>query len=147
MAQIWWKCKFSVLLLKNMENQEKSRLFKFLKIDAIIDNLTGLIETRLALAKIELKEELAKIGARVIAMFVFAFLAMMIIIFFSFWMARLFNSLLDSLWLGFAIVTGFYFLILILLVVFRVHILLQNKIEDALIQNVEDDGDDDEGGA
>ena len=36
-----------------MEDQEKSRLFKFLKIDSIIENLTGLIEARLDLAKLE----------------------------------------------------------------------------------------------
>ena len=63
-----------------MEKQEKSRLFKFLKIDAIIENLTGLIETRLELAKMELKEELAKFGARIIALVIFAFLGVMIII-------------------------------------------------------------------
>lgn len=127
-----------------MENQEKSRLFKFLKIDSIIENLTGLVETRLALAKIELKEELAKIGARIIAMVIFSFLGVMIVIFFSFWMARLLNYFLDSMWAGFAIVTGGYFLILVLLIVFKVHIVLQNKLEDAFMQNVDDD--DNEGG-
>ena len=128
-----------------MENQEKSRLFKFLKIDSIIENLTGLIETRLELAKIEMKEELAKIGARIIAMVVFSFLAVMIFIFFSIWMATLLNALIGSMWAGYAIVTGFYFLVLILLVVFKVHVILQAKIEDALMENV--DSDDDEGGA
>jgi uncharacterized membrane protein YqjE len=130
-----------------MENQEKSRLFKFLKIDTIVENLTGLIEARLELVKIELKEELAKIGARVIAGVVFAFLAVMIIIFFNFWMANLLNSLIGSLWAGYAIVTGFYFLILILLIAFRVPKVLQEKIEDSLMQNVDSEDDGDEGGA
>lgn len=129
-----------------MENQEKSRLFKFLKIDTIVENLTGLIEARLELAKIELKEELAKIGARIIAGVVFAFLAVTIIIFFNFWMANLFNSLIGSVWAGYAIVTGFYFLILILLIAFRVPKVLQEKIEDSLIQNVDSEDDGDEGG-
>lgn len=129
-----------------MENQEKSRLFKFLKIDNIIENLTGLIEARLELAKIELKEELAKIGARVIAGVVFAFLAVMIIIFLSIWIATLLNTLIGSMWAGYAIVTGFYFLILILLIAFRAPQLLQEKIEDALIQNVDSEDDGDEGG-
>ena len=129
-----------------MENQEKSRLFKFLKIDSIIENLTGLVETRLELAKIEMKEELAKIAARVIALVIFSFLGVMIVIFFSIWLATYLNSLLGSLWAGYAIVTGFYFLILILLILFKVHILLQAKIEGALMQNVDDEEDDDEGG-
>lgn len=129
-----------------MENQEKSRLFKFLKIDSIIDNLTGLIETRLALAKIELKEELAKIAARVIAMVIFSFLGVMTVIFFSIWLASFLNSLLESVWAGYAIVTGFYLLILILLILFKVHILLQMKIEDALMENVDNEEDEEEGG-
>lgn len=129
-----------------MEKQEKSRLFKFLKIDAIIENLTGLIETRLELAKMELKEELAKFGARIIALVIFAFLGVMIIIFFSFWIATLLNSYIDSRWAGYAIVTGFYFLVLILLVIFKVHVILQTKIEDALMQNVDGEDDDDQGG-
>ncbi len=129
-----------------MEKQEKSRLFKFLKIDSIIENLTGLLEARLELAKIEIKEEVAKIGARIIAAVVFAFLGVMIVIFFSFWMATYINSLLDSLWAGYAIVSGFYFVILILLILFKAHVVLQGKIEDALIQNVDSSEDENEGG-
>ena len=64
-----------------METQEKSKLFKFLRIDAIIENLTGLIEARLELAKIEIKEEVAKTGARIIAGVVFSLLLVMIVIF------------------------------------------------------------------
>lgn len=129
-----------------MESQEKSRLFKFLKVDSIIENLTGLLEARLELAKIEIKEEVAKVGARIIAGIILAFLAVMIVIFFSFWMATLLNSYIESRWAGYAIVTGFYLLVLILLIVFRVHHLIQAKIEDALIQNVDSTDDSDEGG-
>ena len=118
-----------------MEGQEKSKLFRFLKIDSIIENLTGLIEARLALAKLEFKEEIAKLGARIIAGVVFAFLAVMIVIFFSITAAALLNTFLNSLWAGYAIMTGFYLLVIILLVVFKVHIALQQKIEDALIDN------------
>ncbi len=118
-----------------MEGQEKSKLFRFLKIDSIIENLTGLIEARLALAKLEFKVEIAKLGARIIAGVVFAFLAVMIVIFFSITAAALLNTFLNSLWAGYAIMTGFYLLVIILLVVFKVHIALQQKIEDALIDN------------
>jgi len=126
-----------------MDTQEKSRLFKFLKIDSIIENLTGLIDARLALAKLEIKEEVAKIGARIIAGVVISFLAVLIIIFFNFSAATFINSMLDSRWAGYAIVTGFYLIILVLLVVFKVHIALQKRIEDALI-NTEDNDDMDE---
>ena len=122
-----------------METQEKSKLFKFLRIDAIIENLTGLIEARLALAKLELKEEVAKAGARIIAGVVLAFLLVMIIIFVSITLAAWLNYLLDSMFFGYLIVTGFYLLILILLITFKAHIWLQQKIEGMLIDSEETD--------
>lgn len=128
-----------------METQEKSKLFKFLKIDAIIENLTGLIEARLELAKIEIKEEVAKTGARIITGIVLAFLAVMIVIFLSMSLATWFNYLLDSVYLGYVIVTGFYLLVLVLLIVFKVHVWLQQKIEAMLIQPADENESDEQG--
>ena len=127
-----------------MDTQEKSRLFKFLKIDSIIENLTGLIEARLALAKLEIKEEVAKVGARIIAGVVFAFLAVMIVIFFSMALSTYLNTILESRWAGYGLVTGFYFIVLVLLIVFKVHIALQQKIEDVLIDNTETEDSDEQ---
>ena len=118
-----------------MESQEKSKLFKFLRIDAIIEHLTGLIEARVELAKIEIKEEVSKIGARIIAGVVFAFLLVMIIILFSIALAAWINAMLESGYLGYFIVTGFYLLVLILLVAFKAHVWLQQKIESLLIDS------------
>ena len=128
-----------------METQEKSKLFKFLKIDAIIENLTGLIEARLELAKIEIKEEVAKTGARIITGIVLAFLAVMIVIFLSMSLATWLNYMLDSVYLGYVIVTAFYLLVLVLLIVFKVHVWLQQKIEAMLIQPVDENESDEQG--
>lgn len=129
-----------------METQEKSKLFKFLRIDAIIENLTGLIEARMELAKLEIKEEAAKIGARIVAAIVFSFLLVMIIIFLSLSVATLLNSVLESLFLGYVIITGFYLLVLVLLIAFKAHIWLQQKIEDGLINFVDTKEEDEQGG-
>lgn len=125
-----------------METKEKGKLFKFLRLDAIIDNLTGLIETRLELAKIEIKEEVAKIGARIISGVVLAFLGVLIIIFFSFSLATWFNSLLDSIYLGYVIVTGFYLVVFLLLILLKAHVWLQQKIESGLINTEEKEVED-----
>ena len=129
-----------------METQEKSKLFKFLRIDAIIENLTGLIEARLELAKLELKEEIAKAGARIIAGIVLAFLLVMIIIFVSITLAAWLNYLLDSMFFGYLILTGFYLLVLVLLIAFKAHKWLQQKIEGMLIDTEETDQTDEQGG-
>ena len=129
-----------------METQEKSKLFKFLKIDAIIENLTGLIEARMELAKLELKEEVAKAGARIIAGVVLAFLLVMIIIFVSIALATWLNYLLESMFFGYLIVTGFYLLVLGMLIAFKAHVWLQQKIEGMLIDTEETDQSDEQGG-
>lgn len=118
-----------------MESQEKSKLFKFLRLDAIIEHLTGLIEARVELAKIEIKEEVSRIGARIIAGMFFAFLLVLIIILFSIAAGAWLNVLLDSGFVGYFIITGFYLLVLILLIVFKAHIWLQQKIESLLINS------------
>jgi Putative Actinobacterial Holin-X, holin superfamily III len=129
-----------------METKEKSKLFKFLRLDAIIEHLTGLIEARLELAKLEIREEVAKVGARIISTIVLVFLLVMIIIFLSFSIATWLNSLTDSVYLGYFIVTGFYVLVLVLLIIFNVRIRLQQKIEDMLIDPEELDQNDGQGG-
>jgi hypothetical protein len=129
-----------------METQEKSKLFKFLRIDAILENLTGLIEARMELAKLEIKEEVAKVGARIIAGVVLAFLLVMIIIFMSITLATWLNYLLESVFFGYLIVTGFYLLVLVLLIAFKVHVWLQQKIEGMLIDTEETNQGDEQGG-
>lgn len=122
-----------------MATQEKSKLFKFLRFDAIIEHLTGLIEAKLELVKLELKEEVARTGARIIAGVVFSFLLIMIVIFMSLAMATFINQLLGNSYVGYFIVTSFYILVLVLLIAFKVHIWLQLKIEAMLIDTEEID--------
>lgn len=122
-----------------MAPQEKSKLFKFLRFDAIIEHLTGLIEAKLELVKLELKEEVARTGARIIAGVVFSFLLVMIVIFMSLAMATFINQLLGNSYAGYFIVTGFYILVMVLLIAFKVHIWLQLKIEAMLIDTEEID--------
>jgi uncharacterized membrane protein YqjE len=38
----------------------KDTFLKFLKMDSLIENITGYVETRIELLKIEIKEEIAK---------------------------------------------------------------------------------------
>ena len=70
----------------------------------------------------------------------------MIIIFFSLSIATLLNSILESMFLGYVIITGFYSLVLVLLIAFKAHIWLQQKIEDGLINFVDTKDEDEQGG-
>jgi len=122
---------------KNMDNPEKSRLYKFLRLDSIVEHLTGLLEARLELFKLEAKEEIAKILARVLAAMALAFLGVMIVVFLSFSLAVWFNAFLDSSYWGYFIVTGAYLLLFVLLIVFKVHKRIQNLLERLLIKEAD----------
>ncbi len=85
----------------------KDTFSKLFKIDNLISNLTGYVETRVELIKIELKEELAKSLAKAVAFLLIAFIAALFIIFISIAGAL---QLAESLgnFAGFSIVAAVY---------------------------------------
>jgi len=70
----------------------------------------------------------------------------MIVIFLSISLATWVNYMLASMFLGYVIVTGFYMLVLAILIAFKVRIWLQLKIESILIDAEETNQEDEQGG-
>lgn len=89
-------------------------------------SLTGYIETRLELAKVEVKEEVASGLAKSVLFVAITSLASIFLLFLSVAIAVLIGSRL-SMWLGFLIVGGFYLIVGVLLWAFRKPI--QSKLE------------------
>ena len=87
----------------------KDTLSKFFKIDSLIENLTGLVETRVELVKIELKENLAKGLAQAVAYLLIAFILALFITFLSIAVALVLSAQLGN-FAGFSIV-GLVYLI------------------------------------
>jgi positive regulator of sigma E activity len=88
----------------------KENLLKFLKLDSLIENVTGYVESRIELLRIEIKEELAEGISRAIVymlilltMLLFVFLISMAVAF------KIAESV--GAFAGFGIVGGFYFLV------------------------------------
>jgi len=96
----------------------KDSLSKFFKIDNLLNNLTGYLETRVELLKIEVKEELAKSLAKAVAYLFIAFIATLFLTFFSIAVALLLSASLGN-FAGFSIVGGAYFLVAIILFLSR----------------------------
>ena len=107
----------------------KDTLFKFLKIDGLIDNLTGYIETRVQLLKIDVKEEVAKLIAKAFLVLVCSFAFVLFIVLLSIAAAYYFSSMVGMA-MGFVIVAGFYLLVGLILVLFRKEIgeILEKKL-------------------
>jgi len=102
-----------------MEIKDKNKFIKLFKLDKILENLVGYVETRLELYKVEFKEEVAKaIGAMAFIMVLVAVFGLMIV-FLSLALANQLNAVLDSNYLGFLIIAVIYLISGILIIVYR----------------------------
>ncbi len=108
------------------------KILSFLKLDSIFEDLTEIVETKVELVKIELKEEAAKAATKLISFLFFGIMVFFIIIFLSITLATFLNHWLQSSYLGFALITGFYLLLVIAYKVFKVDSKLETLIESSL---------------
>lgn len=115
------------------------KILSFLNVDPIINDLIDIVEAKVELLKIELKEEAAKLATKLISIVVLAILVILIVLFFSFTVATLLNEIINSQFWGYAIVTGFYLLLLIAFKLFKVGDRLERKIEASLNNLTEDE--------
>jgi len=94
-----------------MANEDKSRT------DSIIGNLVGYIDTRLDLIKLDLQTKLKSVFVNTIHGVLLGLVALMVLLFLNIFIALLLNHALDSSFWGFGIVTLFYLILLVILVV------------------------------
>jgi hypothetical protein len=90
----------------------KDRILKFLRLDGIISNLTGYVESRVALVKIEIREEVASILSRGLMIMIIFLIAFLFVLFLSFGLAQYLNMLLESQFMGYMIVALFFGILL-----------------------------------
>ena len=88
----------------------KDTLSKLFKVDNLINNLTGYVESKVELLKMEVKEELARSLAKVVAYLSIAFILALFIVFLSIAVALELAGILGS-FAGFAIVAGVYLIV------------------------------------
>lgn len=101
-----------------MENI-KDKILKFLRLDGLISNLSGYVETRVALVKIEIREEVAGILSRGLTIMLILMVGFLCLLFLSLAGAQYLNDVLESEYAGYAIVALFYGLLLAILLIFR----------------------------
>ena len=113
---------------------DKRGLLSFLKFDSIIENLSGYVEKRLALYKIEIKEDLAIAGAKLVVVLVLSLSLFMIILFISLACAVLLNRILSSDSLGFFLVAGFYLVIFLAFFFLKDETRLEEKLKNLFLE-------------
>jgi uncharacterized membrane protein YqjE len=97
----------------------KEILLKFFKLDSIVDHISGYVESRVALVKMEIREEIAGILSRTLMIIVMMLIAFLLLLFFSAGIAWYLNTVFGDDFAGFFLVGGFYLLLLILMIAFR----------------------------
>lgn len=109
----------------------KDKILKFLKLDGFIESLTGYVETRVELLKIEVKEEIVNLLIKA---------TLFLIVAFSFLFFLVFISIALALWIGksiglissFSIVAGIYLFLMILLLLAKDSI--KEKLKKKLLE-------------
>lgn len=97
----------------------KDRILKFLRLDGIINNLSGYLETRVALVKIEIREEVASILSKGLMLMVIFMVGFMFLLFLCIGLAAYLNTVLESPFGGYMIIAVFFGLLLSILLIFR----------------------------
>ena len=92
----------------------KDAIFKFLKVDSLIANFSGYIESRIALFKIEVQEDIARVLSKALVYALLMFFAFLVLVFFSIGLAQYLNKFFVYSFAGFWIVAGIYLLIFII---------------------------------
>lgn len=96
----------------------KDSILKLFKLDSLVGNVTGYIEARMELFKLEVREDLTKAISK-ISIFVFlAFAFTLFMMFFSVAVAIKIGEAL-GMFEGFAVVAGFYLSMVLILFFFR----------------------------
>ena len=97
----------------------KDSIFKFLRLDNLIENLSGYFEARVELMKIEVREEVAKVISHGLMMAVLILLGLLFLVFFSIGLAHFLNRSFADAFAGYWIVSGMYGVAFLVLIVFR----------------------------
>ena len=85
--------------------------------DSLIGNLTGYLDTRIDLVRLELQQKVSSVLVSTVHGAALAMLGLLFIIFVSIFAGLALNSVLDSSYWGFGIVAGVYLLLLVLVLV------------------------------
>jgi uncharacterized membrane protein YqjE len=97
----------------------KEAIFKFLRLDNLMDHLSGYVETRLELYKMEIREDVAKVLSRTVFYGTMGLVGFLFLIFLSLGLAHFLNRFFSNPDAGFWIVAAIYGVAFLIFLVFR----------------------------
>lgn len=100
------------------------RLFDF---DKLINTLTGYIETRIELLKMDMRESMSVVITKLAVFTLLGFLGFFVLLFLFLGLAQWLNQLLESAFLGYFLVAAFFVIALFLVLISREKIMTRVK--------------------
>jgi uncharacterized membrane protein YqjE len=94
-------------------------LLKFLRLDNFVHNITGYVETRIELMKVEIREDVSKVVARGLVSIALFLIGLMFLVFFSAGLAHYINGFFDKPYAGYWSVAGMYAALFLILLIFK----------------------------
>jgi len=107
----------------------KSKLLNMFNVDSLIDTFLRYFEKRIELVKIEVKEEVAAVGSKLIIGLVTGFLLLFLLLFLSILSASLLNEIYSSEYIGYLYVSAFYIVLVLVIQISRKAANLDSKLE------------------
>ena len=97
----------------------KDTLIKLLRLDTLVENLSGYVEARVQLLKLEIREDVAKVLAKGLIHAVILLFGFLFFLFFSLGMAQYISHVLSDTYSGYWLVSGFYLLVFFIFLAIR----------------------------
>jgi uncharacterized membrane protein YqjE len=115
----------------------------------IIDHIIGLVEARIELAKLSVKDEVSSLASKLIVAVIMSIFAFFIWFYLSLALGYYLNAITDSRYWGILIIAGIHIVILAIIYFFHKQLRLKQLIESGLdtILYSDDDDEKDEGRA
>src|SRR5258708_29967055 len=100
--------KLKIPILPYPMDKISETILKFLRLDNFVQNLTGYVEARIELLKVEIREDVAKAIARGMGIVALFFIGFLFLFFFSVGLAQFLNRLFDGPYAGYFSLAGIY---------------------------------------
>jgi len=102
------------------------------KIGEIVQTLKGIVETRIGIVKQEIQDEFVEILSRLILLIVIGSMLLFAFLFLSLSLAFFLSQVTKSPYMGFLIVALIYFLVMLMLILNRDSLRVQERVENLL---------------
>ncbi|MEM7107203.1 MAG: phage holin family protein [Bacteroidota bacterium] len=107
---------------------DKNGILNFLKLDSIVEKLLKLVESKIEIAKIEIKKDLSQFLAKALVMAILSALGLIFFLFLNVGFGFLIGTWIGNTYFGFFIISGVYLLLFLLFLTTKNYLKIEARI-------------------